>query len=64
MLRINKEQQKAFSSLKNSAGFYQLKQMLQSELDSSITGLMTAELDKVQQLQGNTQLLKELVAIL
>jgi len=65
MLRLTEEQQKALTSIKNSAGFYKLIKLLEDELEFNIKGLITSkDVQLIHQMQGKSQLLSEIIKAL
>ncbi|RLD03466.1 MAG: hypothetical protein DRI65_12845 [Chloroflexota bacterium] len=65
MLRLNEEQVKSLSSLKQSPAFYKFIQLLEDELEVNIKGLITSkDVTLMHQMQGKSQLLSELIRAL
>jgi len=62
MFRLSKqEDQMAAHSLQSNPAFHRIIEALSEELDTSISGLMSAEAKTVGQLQGRATLLKEIL---
>lgn len=64
MKRADEQTLKAFNSLQRATGYYRVLEHLKESYDSTIAGLISAKQDRVQNLQGTAQTLKELIALL
>ena len=62
-MRITDKTGKAISSLKKTANFIEFIQFIQYEYDCSVKGLMVADSERVQKLQGRTKFLDELISL-